>query len=157
MDLRWWERCQHWKRRQATTTGLSTYSLYCNSYHFCKLNGESHIFKVSNVFWDEIFTLFELISELLPYLKWFPHIQARHETDDRLYFIPLQLWSLKLETEQIYCIIFDFPYGQEENQDLGCILYLIRVWSSFPVKPLPSFELQIAATSDSCAPILANC
>ena len=49
----------HW---QATSTGLSTYFMYCSYYHFKKLNYESEISSVSNVFWEEIFTQFDSIA-----------------------------------------------------------------------------------------------
>ena len=39
--------CYYW---QATTAGLSTRFMYCSSYHFKKLNYDSEMFNVSNIF-----------------------------------------------------------------------------------------------------------
>ena len=47
---------------QAITTGLSKKFMYCSSHHFIKLNNEGEIFKVSNVFWEVMFTEFDRIT-----------------------------------------------------------------------------------------------
>ena len=75
----WWERCQHGNRLCATTTGLSTHSLYCSSYHSQKLHDESECL----LRWN--FILDELISALLSYSSWFRHMLAKYQTGGSWY------------------------------------------------------------------------
>ena len=49
-------------------------------------SNEKDFFAVSNVFLDEIFTLFQLIPARLPNLNWVLHMQARYQRDDGQYF-----------------------------------------------------------------------